>query len=127
MLEQGLSGTAETKVRKENTARQVGSGSVEVFATPMLVALLESAAINALTGKLLPGQTTVGTHIDVRHLAATPVGVTVRAEAVLTEVKGQRLTFRVEAFDSREKVGEGTHQRYILDQEAFMAKARAKS
>ncbi len=127
MLEEGLRGKAEVKVEESNTARQVGSGSVEVFATPMLVALVETAAINALAGRLPPGQTSVGTHIDLKHLAATPVGMTVRAEAVLTGIKEQRLIFRVEAYDAREKVGEGTHRRYLLEQEGFVAKAKAKT
>ena len=127
MLAAGLKGTAETKVEEANTAQRVGSGSVDVFATPMLVALVESAAIHALEGKLPPGHTTVGTHIDLRHLAATPRGMTVRGEAELLEVKGQRLSFRVEAFDDVEKVAAGTHQRYVLEKEAFLARAKAKA
>ncbi len=126
MLERGLKGRAETRVVAENTAIEIGSGSVEVFATPMLVALMEEAAINALRDKLPPGHTTVGTHIDISHLAATPKGMTVQAAAELTEVAGKRLTFQVEAYDSREKVGEGTHRRFLLEQERFMEKVEGK-
>jgi fluoroacetyl-CoA thioesterase len=127
MIEAGLKGKAESLVIMENTAMRVGSGSVPVFATPMLVALMENAAINALEGKLSQGQTTVGTMVEVKHLAATPIGMVVRADAELTAVEGARLTFRVEAYDQKEKVGEGTHQRFILEQARFLAKIEAKA
>ena len=127
MIEPGLKGKAASMVVMENTAMRVGSGSVPVFATPMLVALMENAAINALEGKLSKGQTTVGTIVEIKHLAATPMGMVVRAEAELTAVEGMRLTFRVEAYDQKEKVGEGTHQRFILEQARFMAKVEAKA
>jgi fluoroacetyl-CoA thioesterase len=127
MLEAGLSGTAETLVVLENTAGRVGSGSVPVFATPMLVALVESAAIQAVAAQLPEGFTTVGTHIDLQHLAATPVGLKVKARAVLTEVAGKRLTFRVEAYDSRDKIGEGTHRRYLVNLATFMERVEAKA
>lgn len=127
MIEPGLKGEAASMVVMENTAMRVGSGSVPVFATPMLVALMENAAINALEGKLSKGQTTVGTIVEIKHLAATPMGMVVRAEAELTAVEGARLTFRVEAYDQKEKVGEGTHQRFILEQARFMARVEAKA
>ena len=127
MLETGLRGSAESKVVKKNTAMQVGSGSVPVFATPMLVALMENAAINALAGKLSQGQTSVGTMVEIKHLAATPVGMVVRAQAELTAIDGGRLTFRVEAFDQKEKVGEGTHERFILELDRFLARVEAKA
>ncbi len=127
MIEAGLKGSAEVTVARGNTAMEVGSGSVEVFATPMLVALLENAAINALKGKLPEGSTTVGMEIAVKHLAATPVGLVVKGEAFLEEVDGRRLIFRVEAHDSVEKVGEGRHVRFILNQEKFMEKALQKT
>jgi fluoroacetyl-CoA thioesterase len=127
MIVTGLKGKVECKVVMENTAMRVGSGSVPVFATPMLVALMENAAINALAGKLSKGQVTVGTVVEVKHLAATPIGMVVRAEAELTMVEGARLTFRVEAYDQKEKVGEGTHQRYILDEARFLTKVEAKA
>lgn len=127
MIAIGLTGKAESQVVMENTAMRVGSGSVPVFATPMLVALMENAAINALADKLSPGQTTVGTVVEVKHLAATPIGMVVRAEAELTAVEGSRLTFRVEAYDQKEKVGEGTHQRFILEHTRFLRKVEAKA
>lgn len=127
MLETGLSGSAESKVVRENTAMQVGSGSVPVFATPMLVALMENAAINALAGKLSQGQTSVGTMVEIKHLAATPMGMMVRAQAELTAIDGARLTFRVAAFDQKEKVGEGTHERFILELDRFLARVEAKA
>ena len=127
MLEPGLKGSAEMTVAVGNTAKEVGSGSVAVFATPMLVAILENAAINALEGKLPAGSTTVGMEIAIKHLAATPVGMVVKAEAFLEEVEGRRLTFRVEAHDQVEKVGEGRHVRFIVNAEKFMAKASQKT
>ncbi len=126
MVEPGLKGSAEMTVAVGNTAKEVGSGSVAVFATPMLVAILENAAINALEGKLPAGSTTVGMEIAIKHLAATPVGMVVKAEAFLEEVEGRRLTFRVEAHDQVEKVGEGRHVRFILNAEKFMEKASQK-
>ncbi len=127
MLKPGLTGTTEMTVKVGNTAKEVGSGSVAVFATPMLVAIMENAAINALKGNLPEGSTTVGMDVNIKHLAATPLGMKVVAKAELLEVDGRRLSFRVEAYDDVEKVGEGTHQRFILDQEKFMAKAELKA
>lgn len=127
MIKSGLKGEATMVVAVGNTAIEVGSGSVPVFATPMLVAIMENAAINALKGNLEEGSTTVGVEISLKHLAATPIGMTVRAEAELTEVEGRQLTFRLEAFDDVEKVGEGTHRRFILDQEKFIKKSNIKS
>src|SRR2546421_6933613 len=91
-----------------------------------MVALMENAALRAVEAVLPPGQTTVGTHLDVRHLAATPVGLEVRARAELREVDGRKLTFVVEAFDSLEKIGEGRHERMIVDPARLVARAAAK-
>lgn len=122
----GLTGEAVTPVTADNTATAMGSGTVAVFATPALAALLEAAAVDALRNALENGQTSVGVHLDVQHLAATPVGMTVRAEARLMTVEGRRLTFRVAAFDGVEQVGVGTHQRVIVDTERFMSRTAAK-
>ena len=122
----GLTGEATTTVTSDNTALAMGSGTVDVFATPALAALLEAAAVNAVRAVLEDGQTSVGVHPDVQHLAATPVGMTVRAEARLMTVEGRRLTFRVSAFDGVEQVGVGTHQRVIVDTERFMSRTAAK-
>jgi fluoroacetyl-CoA thioesterase len=126
-LKPGLAAETETTVTKDNTAERLGSGSVPVFGTPALVGLMEGVAIKALESKLPPGLTSVGGHIDVRHLAPTPVGMRVRARAELIEVKGRRLVFQVEAWDEKEQIGEATHERFIVDRERFLAKAAAKS
>ena len=98
-----------------------------MLATPMLVALLEGAAKDSVQPSLPEGWTTVGTRVDIRHLAATPVGMKVTARAILTEVDRRRLVFTVEAYDEREKVGEGLHERFIINTERFESKARMKS
>jgi predicted thioesterase len=122
----GLIGEASMVVAKGNTAIEVGSGSVPVFATPMLVALMENAAINALRDNLPPGQTTVGTKVDVAHSAATPIGMTVTARATLVEADGRRLVFEVTAEDDAGPVGLGKHERFVVDQEKFLMKVRQK-
>jgi predicted thioesterase len=104
----------------------MGSGTVPVFATPAMVALMERAAVNALRRHLDDGQDSVGVAVDVRHLAATPVGKRVRAEAEVSAVEGKRITFAVRAFDAVEKVGEGTHQRVLIDREQFIWKVATK-
>jgi predicted thioesterase len=122
MLTPGLRGTATVQVVPENTARALGSGDVPVFATPALIALLEKAACAALAGRLAAGETTVGTRLEVSHLAATPVGGRVHAEAELTAADARLLTFSVVAFDGRHKVAEGRHQRVIVERDRFLAR-----
>ena len=122
----GLTGRAETLVKPGNLATDLCSGTVGVFATPALVGLMESAAVAAVEPHLLPGETTVGTVVNVRHLAATPPGMEVWAEAVLREVEGRRMLFDVSAYDEREKIGEGVHERFVILRERFMAKALGK-
>ncbi|RLT40784.1 MAG: thioesterase [Chloroflexi bacterium] len=122
----GLTGQANTLVDHTNTAASLGSGLVPVYGTPALIALLELAAVHAVAESLPPGYTSVGTHLDVRHLAATPIGMAVRATATLTQVDGRRLTFAVEAHDEVEKVGEGTHARVIVEASRFVQRAEAK-
>jgi fluoroacetyl-CoA thioesterase len=121
------SGEAERVVTEEWTAPSMGSGTVPVLATPALVALMEQAAVRALEGRLPPGQTSVGVRIDVRHLAATPPGMRVRAQATLVAAEGRRLTFHIEAWDDSEKIGEAVHERVVIDTERFMERVRAKS
>ena len=123
----GLSAEITLTVDESNTASKYGSGLVPVFATPAMVGMMEGAAVKALEGQLAEGQTTVGTHIDVRHLAATPVGMQVRARAELTAVDGRKLTFQIEAWDEVEKIGEATHERFIIDTGKFIARTQAKS
>ena len=125
-IEIGLQGHAETLVEKEDTAQAVGSGGLLVYATPCLAALMEGAACNALEGKLAEGETSVGTRMDVQHLAATPVGMEVRAESRLTAVDGRRLTFEITAFDEAGEIGKATHERVVVKTERFLEKAYAK-
>ena len=126
-IEIGSKGRAETVVTPDNTARAAGSGLVPVFATPWMVALMENAAVQAVQAALEPGKGTVGTRLDVTHDAATPIGLKVWAEAELTAVEGRKLTFAVTAFDEREKIGGGTHERFIIKPEKFVARAEAKA
>lgn len=123
----GLTGEARVQVTQEVTARHMGSGAVLVFATPEMVRLMERAAVNALAPHLAPGQQSVGTMVNVRHLAATPVGATVIAQAELVAVDGRRLTFRVSAHDGTETIGEGTHERALIDLARFEAKVAPKA
>ncbi len=125
-METGLKGEATVKVFRGNTAVAVGSGSVPFFATPMLVALMENAAINALREELPPEQTTVGTKVDVVHLAATPVGMTVTARAELVQVDGRRLLFEITAEDEAEVVGRCRHERFVVERESFLARVGQK-
>lgn len=127
MLKAGLTGQAAVAVAKGNTAMEVGSGSVPVFATPMLVALMENAAINALAGRLEEGQTTVGTKVEIAHTAATPIGMTVTAQAELVEADGRRLVFHVSAADDAGPVGSGTHERFIVDVAKFLERVKQKA
>lgn len=123
-LEPGLNAEVEITVSEIDTAAHLGSGLVPVYATPALVALMENAAVRALEGHLPEGQTTVGGQIDVRHLAATPVGMKVRAHAELLEVSGRKLTFKIQAWDEEELIGEADHDRFIVDEEKFMDKVK---
>jgi len=126
ILEPGLTGQASITVTDNLTAAALGSGNVDAFSTPALIALLEAAAIDALKGRLPEGQTSVGTGLNVRHLAATPVGMAVTARATLKEIDGRRLVFDVEAWDTVERIGEGTHERFIVDRARFEERVRSK-
>jgi fluoroacetyl-CoA thioesterase len=122
----GLTAELEHTVTDADTASRWGSGLVPVFSTPALVGLMESAAVAALSGHIPAGQTTVGGHIDVRHLAATPVGMRVRARAELTAVEGRKLVFKVEAWDEMECIGEAEHERFVVDEARFLGRLQAK-
>lgn len=126
MLEPGIRGEADMTVAPENTAAAVGSGGLAVFATPAMISLMEKVAMQSVQPVLETGQGTVGTAIDVRHTAATPVGMRVRCESLLTAVDGRRLMFILEAFDSAGSIGTATHERFIIDNERFMQKAQTK-
>lgn len=123
----GIKGSASCVVGPEDTAKALGSGAVDVFSTPKLVALMEKAALLSVRDYLDEGMDTVGTHLDISHNAATPVGMTVRAESELIEVDRRRLVFSVKAWDETELVGEGTHERFIIDRDKFLAKCNAKA
>jgi len=123
----GLTGEASVVVVPQITAHHMGSGTVAVFATPQMVLLMERAAVNALAPLLAPGQQSVGTMVNVRHLAATPLGATVTARAELIALDGRRLTFKVSAHDGTELIGEGTHERALIDLARFEAKVAAKA
>ena len=122
----GLTGEVKHLVTEADTAARWGSGLVPVFSTPALVGLMESAAVKALEGHLQPGQTSVGSRIDMRHLAATPVGMKVRARAELTAVEGRKLTFKVQAWDEVELIGEADHERFVIDEARFFARVEKK-
>ena len=122
----GLKGRSETVVTEHNTADAVGSGLVPVFATPYMIALMENAASTSLLPYLAADEGTVGTHLDVAHTSATPIGMKVWADAVVTAVDGKKITFEVSAFDEAGEIGRGTHERFIIRPEKFLAKAQGK-
>jgi fluoroacetyl-CoA thioesterase len=128
-LESGLVGESTLLVQAKHTASHLGSGSsgVDVLATPIMIGLMEDAARHLADPRLEPGQMTVGVNLNVTHLAATPIGMQVTARAELIEVAGRWLTFKVEAYDEKDKIGEGTHTRAIIKLDHFMAKAREKA
>lgn len=122
----GLSGTAEIVVGTRDTAPHVGSGKIGVLATPIMVNLMEAAALQAVERFMPTGHQTVGTHLDVRHFAATPVGLRVTARAELVKVEGRTLTFKLRAADEREPIGEGVHERLIINVERFDMRMQKK-
>ncbi|MCL4377535.1 MAG: thioesterase family protein [Actinobacteria bacterium] len=126
-LKAGMTGEASVIVNASNTALKFGSGTVNVYATPAMVGLMENAAINAVDRYLPEGYASVGTKVEVRHLAPTPIGMEVRAEAELTEIDGFKLKFKIEAYDEKEKIGEGTHSRYVVKLSDFVKKAENKA
>lgn len=125
-LHVGMRGTIIRKVDETSTAASFGSGGVRVFATPLMIGMMEGAACSAIHPFMEDGKTTVGTTVDIKHMSATPVGMNVSANAELIEIDGRRLVFKVEAFDDKDKIGEGTHERFIIDTEKFMQKTEAK-
>ena len=126
MLRQGLLGKEQTIVSHSNCALTVGSGNLEVFSTPSMIALMEAAAANSVKNHLETGKTTVGVSIDVKHLSATPLGMMVSCESELLEVDGKRLVFKITAFDKKGVIGSATHERMIVDAKRFMEKAASK-
>jgi predicted thioesterase len=126
LLSPGMKGERHDMVTEKNTARSYGSGGLEVYATPAMVALMEGACVEAVDKALPGGFSTVGTELRVKHTAATPRGLKVRALGELRELDGRRLLFLVEAYDEAGKIGEGIHERFIIDNEKFLKKAGEK-
>ena len=126
MLNIGIEGYTEKTVAEEDTAENRKSGTLKVFATPAMIELIEETAWKSVAKELDEGSTSVGTNLNVRHLAATPVGFKVTCRTKLIEIDGRRLVFGVEVFDEAGKVGEGTHERFIVQSEKFQKKADAK-
>ena len=126
MIQTGLTCKKKITVTPEMTAAAMGSGALEVLATPSMIALMEGTAQEAVQNLLEDGQGTVGTRIDVRHLAATPVGMEVTCTAEVTEGDRRRIVFTVKAKDEKEVIGEGIHERFVIDNEKFFAKCRQK-
>ena len=122
----GMKGEAFTDVEREDTALEVGSGSLLVYATPCMVALMEGAACEAIASALGENQTSVGTGLNIEHISATPVGMEVRAEAEVTAVEGKIITFELHAFDESGEIGKGTHKRCIVNAQKFLDKAYSK-
>jgi predicted thioesterase len=120
----GKTAAATATVTGQNTAKAVGSGSLDVFATPMMVALMERAACECLAGALEPGQASVGTSVDIEHTAASPLGMEITATATVAVIDGRKIEFAVAARDAKGEIGRGKHTRVVVDGERFMAKVR---
>jgi predicted thioesterase len=125
-LRPGLKGVSELVVREEHTAPRVGSGRVHVLATPVMINVIEAAALAAIEHLLPPGHQSLGTRLDVRHFAATPVGMRVRAEVEVAKVEGRTVTFRVAVSDEKEPVGDGTHERVVVNVARFDVRVQPK-
>lgn len=125
-METGIKGKKSIVVNEMNTASAMGSGMLPVFATPSMIALMENVACSSVQGYLENGQGTVGTSIQVKHVSATPLGMEVTCETELVEIDRKRLVFQVKAYDKDGLIGEGTHERFIIENERFLQKAEAK-
>ena len=125
-MEAGIKGRQEIIVTKDITASAMGSGTIEVYGTPAMILLIEETAQKSVAPELAGGQGTVGTELNIKHLAATPVGMKVWCETELSEVDGRRLLFKAEVFDESGKIGEGTHERFIVDNQKFQEKTYSK-
>ena len=125
-METGIKNVIELTVTHDKTAAAVGSGTLEVFATPAMIALIEETAWKSVTPYLEKGQATVGTRLDISHIAPTPLGMAVRCETELSEVDGRCLNFKANVYDEKGLIGTGVHERFIVDAEKFQAKANGK-
>lgn len=127
MLKEGITNTETVIVNKDNSAKTMGSGTLDVFATPAMVALMEKTAWHSLIPYLEDGQGTVGIHLDITHDAPTPLGMTVTCESKLVKIDGRRLVFEVTATDGRDVIGRGIHERFLIWDEKFQNKANEKA
>lgn len=125
-MEPGITNTVTLTVTEKDTAKTFGSGTLDVFATPAMIALMENTAMTSVAPYLAEDEATVGTELNVKHLSATPIGCQVTCQSELTEIDGRKLTFKVTASDPKDVIGEGTHQRFIIKTEKFLAKASEK-
>ncbi len=126
MLETGIKGKMTETVTEEKTAAALGSGTLRVYATPAMIALMENTALNSVADKLDDGMTTVGTKLDIVHTSASPVGSTITCESELVDIDRRRLVFSVTAYDNTGEIGRGTHERFIVDSVKFSEKTAAK-
>ena len=126
MIKVGIIGEVKDKVSENNTAKALRSGALNVYATPAMVALMEESAYKSTQSELEEGQGSVGTSINIKHISSTPIGMEVIAKTELIEVDRRRLVFKVEAFDERGKIGEGIHERFIINNEDFKNKTNNK-
>lgn len=126
LIQPGMSGTSTLTVAPDHTAPRIGSGRIAVLATPVMINVIEAAALAAMEHLLPEGHQSLGIHLDVRHFAATPVGLTVTATAEVTAVEGRTITFRVEARDDCEAIGDGTHQRVVVNVDRFDQRVQRK-
>lgn len=126
MLEKGITGTLESVVTEDKTAKVMGSGELEVYATPAMIALMEETAYKSVAPELDEGMGSVGTWMNVKHISASPVGMKITCKSELLEVDGRKLTFKVEAYDEKGMIGEGTHERFVIVNEKFQSKTDSK-
>lgn len=126
MLIEGMSAVLTCEVTKENSAAAIGSGSLPVYGTPAMIALIEQTAVALLEGNLPEGMTTVGTKLDINHVSATPLGMTATCECTLSKIDRKKLVFDVEVKDEAGVIGNGTHERFIVEAESFLKKAESK-
>lgn len=126
MLEKGMKGMRETVVTNELTAKVMGSGELEVYATPAMIALMEETAYKSVSSELKEGEGSVGTRMQVEHVAASPVGMKITCKSELLEVDGRKLVFSVEAYDEKGLIGKGMHERFIVQNDRFQKKADEK-
>lgn len=126
MLTSGIKGKCETVVTETNSAKAMGSGTLDVFATPAMIALMEETAWKSVADEVGEGNGTVGTYLNISHLSASPLGAKITCESELLQVEGRKLVFKVQAFDEKGLIGEGEHHRFVVNNEKFQAKANQK-